>query len=183
MSKHLKNLILIRQQLIYCRREIKLLRPVVNLSRLKKIIKKSGPLYFSSQILKLTQSSGVRIHISTAMSVEMYMIFFPLKLVDKVQANEFQMLTSAFFTDIFVLPTMAVSVPTLELGTEQTRDVRCSNTNSKERIVSHLQTCPLVRKQEPLRWCTVSDHYEETTVRIKDAYFVQRHKERKEGKL
>lgn len=57
-----------------------------------------GPLYFSSQIiLKLTQGSGVWIkqHFHSYECGSVYE-FFPLKLDDKIQADGFQMLTSAF---------------------------------------------------------------------------------------
>lgn len=86
-------------------------------------------MYFTSQmILKLTQSSGVS-NKSTAMSVELCMSFFPTQTVWQDPDRRIPNANICFFTDILVLLTVAVSVPTLEVGMKQTKDVRSSNTN------------------------------------------------------
>lgn len=131
-------------------------------------------MYFSSQmILKLTQSSGVRIkqHFHSYEYGSVYE-FFPLKLVEKIQANGLKMFTSTFLlTCLF-----------FALWPSQSRCWRwewnrpgiCAAQTQTGRIVSHLWMQP------PLRWTTVSDHYEETTVRMKGACFVQKHDEKRE---
>lgn len=95
--------------------------------------KKSDPLYFFSQIiLKSTRLLVYRLsNTSSAVSVEMCMRFFFLSTQTGWQDPDRRIPNAhvCFFTDIFVLLAMAVSVPSLEVGMEQIRGVRCSNTN------------------------------------------------------
>lgn len=92
-----------------------------------------------------------------------------------MEANGFQMLTSAFSLTSLFFPLWASQFPRWRW--EWNRPGMCAaqtQTGSKEEIVLHLWTHPL------LRWSTMSDHYEETTVRMKGACFVQKHEERNE---